>query len=267
MKKFIPFVLSVLLFSPVIALAASAAVWQINNPTDTGILPSKVNNVVKGILVTASSTVGDTTQAGGLTISGGATTTGNAYFGGAVIAGTPIFLQQFGSSVPVLQAEGGDVNFGDEANSGRTMFFRRNAATRGGISTINAQLSIFGGASPTTLNSNTLNLTANNSMGFGTSTPMAKFAIAANTDVSSPNNLLFAIGSSTATATTTLFSIANNGFVSIGAPNPGAQSLFRIQQPSISDVPTPTSMMDVHALNASPWLARRARLRAADHIG
>ena len=34
-----------------------------------------------GVIVSASSTIGSGTQAGGLTISGGATTTGNAYFG------------------------------------------------------------------------------------------------------------------------------------------------------------------------------------------
>jgi intein/homing endonuclease len=37
-----------------------------------------------GFISTASSTIGDGTQAGGLTVSGGATTTGNAYFGGKV---------------------------------------------------------------------------------------------------------------------------------------------------------------------------------------
>ncbi|KKW27320.1 MAG: hypothetical protein UY70_C0016G0004 [Candidatus Kaiserbacteria bacterium GW2011_GWB1_52_6] len=39
---------------------------------------------LKNLLVTASSTIGDGTQAGGLTISGGATTTGNAYFAGTL---------------------------------------------------------------------------------------------------------------------------------------------------------------------------------------
>ncbi|MFA5810481.1 MAG: hypothetical protein WC935_09170, partial [Thermoleophilia bacterium] len=37
-----------------------------------------------GIMVNASSTIGDGTQAGGLTINGGATTTGNAYFAGTI---------------------------------------------------------------------------------------------------------------------------------------------------------------------------------------
>ncbi|MGC9602818.1 MAG: hypothetical protein ABSE76_03750, partial [Minisyncoccia bacterium] len=41
-----------------------------------------------GIILTASSTIGDGTQAGGLTINGGATTTGNAYFAGNVGVGT-----------------------------------------------------------------------------------------------------------------------------------------------------------------------------------
>ena len=38
----------------------------------------------RGIIVSASSTIGNGAQAGGLTINGGATTTGNAYFGGNV---------------------------------------------------------------------------------------------------------------------------------------------------------------------------------------
>ena len=41
-----------------------------------------------GIIVNATSTIGNTTQTGGLTISGGATTTGNAYFAGNVGIGT-----------------------------------------------------------------------------------------------------------------------------------------------------------------------------------
>jgi hypothetical protein len=41
-----------------------------------------------GLIMTASSTIGNGTQAGGLTISGGATTTGNAYFKGNVGIGT-----------------------------------------------------------------------------------------------------------------------------------------------------------------------------------
>ncbi|HVU06171.1 MAG TPA: hypothetical protein VHE10_00005, partial [Candidatus Paceibacterota bacterium] len=42
----------------------------------------------RGIFVTASSTIGNGAQTGGLTINGGATTTGNAYFGGNVGIGT-----------------------------------------------------------------------------------------------------------------------------------------------------------------------------------
>jgi hypothetical protein len=41
-----------------------------------------------GLIMTASSTIGNGTQAGGLTISGGATTTGNAYFAGNIGIGT-----------------------------------------------------------------------------------------------------------------------------------------------------------------------------------
>ncbi|HEY6018860.1 MAG TPA: hypothetical protein VIY48_02925, partial [Candidatus Paceibacterota bacterium] len=43
-----------------------------------------------GIIAAASSTIGDSTQTGGLTISGGATTTGNAYFAGNVGIGTSV---------------------------------------------------------------------------------------------------------------------------------------------------------------------------------
>jgi hypothetical protein len=44
--------------------------------------------MTNGLLATASSTIGNGTQGGGLTISGGATTTGNAYFAGNVGIGT-----------------------------------------------------------------------------------------------------------------------------------------------------------------------------------
>lgn len=57
-------------------------------------------------------------------------------------------------------------------------------------------------------------------LGVGTSSPFAKLSIHANNG--DTNQVLFAIGSSTATATTTLFVVNNIGNVGIGTSSPGA---------------------------------------------
>ena len=75
-------------------------------------------------------------------------------------------------------------------------------------------------------NSN-LNMGLNSTTGFGSSTPYANLSIHANNG--DTNTTLFAIGSSTATATSTLFSVTNtgtayiNGSVGIGTTTPWAQ--------------------------------------------
>lgn len=56
-------------------------------------------------------------------------------------------------------------------------------------------------------------------LGVGTTTPGAEFAIHAQNGVAYPGNLLFTVGSSTASATTTLFSIDNQGQATAGNLN------------------------------------------------
>ncbi len=63
-----------------------------------------------GVVIAASSTIGDGTGAGGLTISGGATTTGNTYIGGNLSVGTSsrLYVAQLSGSTgnavdPILQ--------------------------------------------------------------------------------------------------------------------------------------------------------------------
>ena len=71
---------------------------------------------------------------------------------------------------------------------------------------------LFGGdiASSTTLSTGRI--------GIGSTSPFARFSIHANND--DTNRILFAIGSSTQTATTTLFSVDNTGNVGIGTSTP-----------------------------------------------
>jgi hypothetical protein len=88
-KRFIAALLLALSI-PLFAGAATTIPWQITNLTDGSIFPSLVNGAKKGVLVTASSTIGDGTAIGGLTMSGNATTTLASYFGGNMgIGGRP----------------------------------------------------------------------------------------------------------------------------------------------------------------------------------
>lgn len=62
-----------------------------------------------GIIVNASSTVGDGTQAGGLTISGGATTTGNAFFKGTINLNGSILTGGSTASLTIPPVSGTDI--------------------------------------------------------------------------------------------------------------------------------------------------------------
>lgn len=76
MKKLLITLAALITFAlPFTALAVTAAPWSITNLTDTFIFPNKINNAVKGIIITASSTIGAGTAKTGLTINGSATTT------------------------------------------------------------------------------------------------------------------------------------------------------------------------------------------------
>ncbi|OGC80521.1 hypothetical protein A2943_00935, partial [Candidatus Adlerbacteria bacterium RIFCSPLOWO2_01_FULL_51_16] len=144
--------------------------WQVVNgalaPTTT-----------RGILVSASSTIGGGTQTTGLTISGGATTTGNAYFAGQVDIADG-FLVRWGDASTAI--------WGDSASDYLRFFV--NGAER-------------------------LTLDNGGNVGVASTSPFALSSIHANNG--STRTTLFAIGSSTQNSTTTLFSISNSGTTTI----------------------------------------------------
>lgn len=74
------------------------------------------------------------------------------------------------------------------------------------------------GTLPATTTNTTFTLPTTGSIGIGTSSPGAKFAIQANNGDTATS--LFQIGSSTASATTTLFNVLNTGNVGIGTTSP-----------------------------------------------
>ena len=72
----------------------------------------------------------------------------------------------------------------------------------------------------------TLYISSNGNIGIGTTTPGAKLAIGnLSTDSARP---LFTVASSTASATTTLFTILNTGAVSVGSSTPPTNTLFQV---------------------------------------
>ena len=110
-----------------------------------------------------------------------------------------------GASATVLTTGAGNIGLGNE------LFFPS--------ATSNNQLNIGNllfGTLPAT--STQWRLPTAGSIGVGTSSPFAKFSIAANNGDTATT--LFAIGSSTASATTTLFSVLNTGNVGIGTSSP-----------------------------------------------
>lgn len=105
MKKYFFVLIATFLVIPSFAFAVSTVPWLQTNLTDTFIKPNTVNGLVQGILTTASSTIGNGTQTGGLTVSGGATTTLNAYFASNVGIGntnptTPLYIGSATSITP-----------------------------------------------------------------------------------------------------------------------------------------------------------------------
>jgi hypothetical protein len=109
-----------------------------------------------------------------------------------------ILLGSHDSTANVITTGNGNIGLGNE------LYFPD--------ATANNQLNIGGilfGTLPAT--STQFSLPTSGSIGIGTSTPFAKFSIAANSGDTAQT--LFAIGSSTASATTTLFSISNTGLV------------------------------------------------------
>ena len=155
-----------------------------------------------GIIISASSTIGNGTQTGGLTISGGATTTGDLVFAGS----SNVALHNSSGTLQVV-AGAGSASLASLQTGGLDAF--------GAISVYSSF--------PTKsvlLNTSGASYVSNNTstFGVGTTTPFAKLSVHANNG--DTNTTLFAIGSSTQSATTTLFSINNTGVLNF---NPAAQ--------------------------------------------
>ncbi|MBY0472750.1 DUF5011 domain-containing protein [Patescibacteria group bacterium] len=220
-----------------------------------------------GFTAFASSTIGGGTQTTGLTIYGGATTTGNAYFAGNVgigtaapdvltdIVGTP--LQR---GLVRLARSQGDLNLGATtvANSNYLQLGGREygvgsqrligfgyvngvtalaPASIGYIET-DATAATMGdlifltrnSTNSTTAPSERLRITSAGNLGLGTTSPYAQLSIATPAGATGSQTTLFAIASSTPTATTTLFAINNLGQVAIGTSTPSSSSALTVQQ-------------------------------------
>lgn len=220
MKFFTKLLLATLLLTPFTALAVSSVPWSITNLTDPFIFPAKVNGNFKGIQITASSTIGNGTQGNGLNVSGGATTTGSMAILNSLVIGTStgilggvntnagnVFIyntNMAGASPAIILGgnSGGDTDFwiGRQNN---------NDATN------NDSLQIGAGIVPGT--TPVMTWTYQGNEGIGSTSPFATLSVHANPTDAAIKTVLFAIGSSTAIATSTLFSVFNTGNALFGA--------------------------------------------------
>ncbi|MBP9711325.1 MAG: tail fiber domain-containing protein [Candidatus Pacebacteria bacterium] len=198
-----------------------------------------------GIYSLASSTIGGGTQATGLAINGGATTTGNAYFAGNVGIGTaaPVDkLTVLGGSISTRNANtsqsqliGALSSDYDTSFQGVYLRYRDSAVTGNMIDAIpNADLAqltfqnsanaliMTNGQTPlifATFGQESMRIAGNTTqrgfIGIGTTSPFARLSVhASSNDLATPTTL-FAIASSTASATSTLFSVSNKGITTI----------------------------------------------------
>ena len=194
--------------SPFSLIASSTFMTQ----ASTTLFTNSGLSYLSGLVSYASSTIGAGGQATGLTISGGATTTLNAYFGSNVGVGTTTPTSLF-------------------SVHGTSFIGNGTTAT----STFNSNLDILGslkvGTGSLFLNSTSLqNLSGSlilqpntGNVGVGTTSPYAKLSVSAN--IGETNRYLFAIASTTNSATTTTFLTVNNtGLFSIG----GDSNLFSV---------------------------------------
>lgn len=210
-------------------------------------------STIPGILSLASSTIGDSTQGGGLTISGGSTTTLTAQFNGGIMAVGSSTFNGNATTTGTFYA----------LNASSTRLFGANLSTCTGSSFLQWSAGVFscatpaGGSASTDKFSTSTDVSAiyaNSAVktGFGTSTPYAQLAVHATstTGIGTPRTL-FSIASSTAgTATSTLFAVLNNGMVGIGVSNPG--TLLTVSQQSTVQTPVSGSEGQFIGLDGNP---------------
>lgn len=213
-----------------------------------------------GIIVNASSTIGDGVK--GLTISGAATTTGNQYIVGTLGVGTPtpnlvnasakLTAANTGAvdiiasstdnttlSTGILEAyaPGSRVFIGAHGTSQITTQYGLVVGGYAELGAINSSFNTSNGlligtrttATPIIFGTNSLErmrIQSNGAVGIGTTSPYALLSLMA-TSTGGNFTTLFAIGSSTATATTTLFQVNNIGNVGVDTSPTGAR--FEIQ--------------------------------------
>ncbi|MBI5469691.1 hypothetical protein HY968_00005, partial [Candidatus Kaiserbacteria bacterium] len=158
-----------------------------------------------GILVSASSTIGNGTQAGGLTISGGATTTGNLFVqGGKIGIGTPAA----GFNAPLsFGANLGDNIYLYDAGVGSSYGIGiQNLSYRFFTDGSGADIAFgYGGSSGSAYFNPNVTLKGNGFSGFGTTSPYAKLTAWGTGQlfeaVNNSSTTIFKIGQSGATTT------------------------------------------------------------------
>lgn len=161
-----------------------------------------------GIIASASSTIGNGTQSGGLTINGGATTTGSVYFNGNIGVG----IQPNSSIYQFIAGSVASVGLEVQLTTTGASVFGIAGITVG-AATVNTAVYAYaaGGSTNWGLYVDAGDAYFASKVAISTTSPFAKFSIHANNGET--NTTLFAIASSTQTATTTLFSINNQGSI------------------------------------------------------
>jgi hypothetical protein len=220
--------------SPYAALSVAGATGVVANYyTATSTTPSVFTG---GLTAFASSTMGAGTQAAGLTISGGATTTGNAYllgllrigatntFGSAQVNVTKSTSGGVGGEVNIMNTANGATN--NQANLNFTLLGNGGSTGTGTSDQAQIGAKIVGAGNLTDMFFSTLNgssntekvrITGAGNVGIGTTTPFAKLSVEGNANDSVFQKTLFAIASTTASATSTHFSVLADG--TMFAPN------------------------------------------------
>lgn len=202
--------------------------WKIITATPLNYLAP---STTLGILTAASSTIGSGTQGTGLTISGGSTTTQNAYFAldigvGTQNPATPIEISESDANTVVATGNAPALrltNTNTTANNMSELSFTTNDLSgtnlrNSGITGINVSHTagaMSGSLAFMTRNAGSyaerMRIDPTGDVGIGTTSPFAEFSINTPGGATGSKLTLMAIASSTATATTTVFSVSNTG--------------------------------------------------------
>jgi hypothetical protein len=145
--------------------------------------------------------IGSTSPSTRLSVQGNQYTSGSAFFGGALTATSSVTFSSYTSGALGVTGTGALYTFSTSSWSFAS-------------STLLSDTNIWSGVN------NFINRLSS-----GSSSPFAKFTVHANNGENYTNNTLFAIGSSTASATSTLFSVSNKGNTTIGNAVGSAVSL------------------------------------------